>query len=86
MFTSANEIINENNENLQRVYTNNEIIYQKNPSNDFNISISNDNKYVDITFDYFDFEEGIVLQVFHTGNKSDDITLVGQIKSVKNIL
>lgn len=43
-----------------------EIIYQKNPSNDFNISISNDNKYVDITFDYFDFEEGIVLQVFHT--------------------
>lgn len=58
-----------------------EIIYQKNPSNDFNISISNDNKYVDITFDYFDFEEGIVLQVFHTGNKSDDITLVGQIKS-----
>lgn len=62
-----------------------EIIYQKNPSNDFNISISNDNKYVDITFDYFDFEEGIVLQVFHTGNKSDDITLVGQIKSVKNI-
>ena len=62
-----------------------EMIYQKNPSNDFNISISNDNKYVDITFDYFDFEEGIVLQVFHTGNKSDDITLVGQIKSVKNI-
>ena len=62
-----------------------EIIYQKNPSNGFDILISNDNKYIDITFDYFDFEEGIVLQVFHTGNESDDITLVGQIKSVKKI-
>lgn len=62
-----------------------EIIYQKNPSNDFNISISSDNKYVDIAFDYFDFEEGIVLQVFHTGNGSDDISLVGQVKSVKKI-
>lgn len=62
-----------------------EIIYQKNTSNGFNISISDDHKYIDITFDYFDFEEGIVLQVFHTGNKSDDITLIGQIKSVKQI-
>lgn len=62
-----------------------EIIYQKNPSNGFNISISNDNKYIDINFDYFDFEEGLVLQVFHTGNESDDITLVGQVKSVKKI-
>lgn len=29
LFTSANEIINEDNENVKRVYTNNEIIYQK---------------------------------------------------------
>ncbi len=60
-----------------------EILYQKNPSNDFNISLSEDNKYIDITFDYFDYEEGIILQVFHTGNKSNNITLTGQIKSVK---
>lgn len=46
------------------------IIYQKNPSNNFNISLSDNNKYIDITFDYFDYEEGIVLQVFHTGNTS----------------
>ncbi|MFA6748781.1 MAG: protein-glutamate O-methyltransferase CheR [Candidatus Riflebacteria bacterium] len=32
LFTSANETINENNEALQRVYTNNEIIYQKKSS------------------------------------------------------
>lgn len=62
-----------------------EIIYQKNTSNDFEISISDDQKNIYITFDYFDFEEGIVLQVFHTGHKSSDISLMGQIKSVKQI-
>lgn len=61
------------------------IIYQKNPSNNFNISLSDNNKYIDITFDYFDYEEGIVLQVFHTGNTSKNITLIGQVKSVKKI-
>lgn len=61
------------------------IIYQKNPSNNFNISLSDNNKYIDITFDYFDYEEGIVLQVFHTGNTSKNITLMGQVKSVKKI-
>lgn len=62
-----------------------EIIFQKNQSNDFSIAISNDNKFIDIDFDYFDFEEGIVLQVFHTGAKSSDISMEGQIKSVKEI-
>lgn len=66
-------------------FLNAEIIYQKNASNGFNISISDDQKYINITFDYFDFEEGIVLQVFHTGHKSSDISLMGQIKSVKQI-
>lgn len=61
------------------------IIYQKNLSNNFNISLSDNNKYIDITFDYFDYEEGIVLQVFHTGNTSKNITLMGQVKSVKKI-
>lgn len=62
-----------------------EMIYQKNPSNGFDVSISEDHKFVNITFDYFDFEEGIVLQTFHTGNKSSDICLEGQVKSVKEI-
>lgn len=59
------------------------ILFQKNQSNDFSITMSNDNKFIDIKFDYFDYEEGIVLQVFHTGAKSSDISMVGQIKSVK---
>lgn len=67
------------------IFLETEIIYQKNLSNDFKVSISDDHKYIDIDFDYFDFEEGIVLQVFHTGNKSTDISIIGQIKSVKRI-
>lgn len=61
------------------------IIFQKNQSNDFSIAMSNDNKFIDIDFDYFDYEEGVVLQVFHTGAKSSDISMEGQIKSVKEI-
>lgn len=61
------------------------IIYQKNTANDFKILMSQDHKYIDINFDYFDFEEGIVLQIIHTGNKNNDISLNGKIKSVKNI-
>ena len=61
------------------------ILYQKNSANDFKIDVSEDNKSINISFDYFDFEEGIVLQIFHTGNSSKDISLTGTIKSVKSI-
>lgn len=63
-----------------------EILYQKNKANDFKIQLSPDNKSISISFDYFDFEEGIVIQLFHTGNTSDDIFIDGTIKSVKKIL
>lgn len=63
-----------------------EIIYKKKLSNDFNIKINEDFKSIDIKFDYFDFEEGIVLQVYHTGNQSDDLYISGTVKSVKNII
>jgi len=63
-----------------------EILFQKNSANDFKIAKSGDNKCINISFDYFDFEEGIVLQVFHTGNNSEDIFIDGKIKSVKQII
>jgi hypothetical protein len=62
-----------------------EILYQKNNANDFKIQLSEDNKSISISFDYFDFEEGLVMQLFHTGNTSDDIFIDGKIKSVKKI-
>lgn len=63
-----------------------EILFQRNSANDFNLLISNDKKSVLIKFDFFDFEEGVIIQLAHTGNSSDDIKLLGTIKSVKKIL
>ncbi len=63
-----------------------EIIFNKNEANDFKITISEDHKYISVTFDYFDFEEGFVLQVYHTGNDSEDLVVEGQIKTVKMIV
>jgi len=61
------------------------ILYQKNQANDFDIKISEDNKRIEISFDYFDFEEGVVLQVFHTGGHNNDIHIEGTIKTVGKI-
>ena len=61
------------------------ILFQKNDANNFKINISEDKKSVDITFDYFDYNEGMVLQIFHTGNCSENIKIEGKIKSVKKI-
>jgi hypothetical protein len=62
-----------------------EIIFQKNVANNFQISISDDRKSVNVNFEYFDFEEGIVLQIAHTGNSSNEIDITGTVKSVKKI-
>ncbi|WP_338867964.1 hypothetical protein WBJ53_16250 [Spirosoma sp. SC4-14] len=63
-----------------------EILFQKNPANDFSVKIDSNRKAILINFDFFDFEEGIVIQLAHTGNSSDDVRLTGTIKSVKKIL
>lgn len=60
-----------------------EILYCKNTSNDFKINTNK--KDVIIKFDYFDNEEGIILQIYHTGNKNEDFSVSGNIKSVKKI-
>lgn len=61
------------------------ILFHKNPSNDFTLELASDKKSITILFDFFDFEEGIVVQLFHTGNTSEDIVIEGHVKSVKKI-
>jgi hypothetical protein len=65
-----------------------EILYKKNISNNFSIDPIDDaenpgqhlqNK-LRIDFDYFDKDEGIVLQVFHSGKSSSDILIDGTVK------
>lgn len=62
-----------------------DIQYEKNKSNDFKITISPDKRCVNIEFDYFDRDEGVVVQIYHTGRRSADIAVVGQIKSCREI-
>jgi hypothetical protein len=61
-----------------------EILYCKNPSNDFKINANK--KEVIIKFDYFDNEEGIILQIYHTGNSNKNFSVSGSIKSVNEII
>ena len=67
------------------------IIYEKNKSNNFSLSpipIDRDKDLqneLEINFDYFDHNEGIILQVFHTGNSSSDIKIDGAIKNAGSI-
>ncbi len=63
-----------------------EILYSKNAANDFTLALSEDKKFVEICFDFFDYEEGIVIQLFHTASSSNDIFITGKVKSVKTIL
>src|SRR5690606_19938758 len=61
-----------------------EIIFQKNPSNDFKVKLLPDQNSVLISFDYFDYLDGTIINVYHTGESSRNILLSGKIKSVRN--
>ena len=56
------------------------IIYTKNAANNFTISLSNNQSYFNIDFEYIDKGEGAVIQFFHTGKKINDIQVSGIIK------
>jgi hypothetical protein len=59
-----------------------DIIFEKNKANNFNLKLKKN--IVEIDFDYFDYGEGIVIQVVHTGKSSQDLTINGSIHGVKN--
>ena len=58
-----------------------DIIYQKNESNGFVLKLSADKKNIIISFDYVDYLEGIVMQIYHTGNSSSDLVIDGHVMS-----
>jgi hypothetical protein len=69
------------------------IIYSKNDANNFRLEpIPNpvkpeehlQNKLL-IKFDYFDFNEGIIIQIFHTGTSSKEIQIEGAVKGCRSI-
>lgn len=62
-----------------------EIIFQKNPSNNFTINIDRTTNEIHVIFDYFDLEEGVIIQMYHTGISSADIEITGTIKATNSI-
>lgn len=58
-----------------------DIIYQKNESNGFNLKLDTNKKSVIITFDYIDYLDGVVIQIYHTGNHSSDLEIKGYVMS-----
>jgi len=57
-----------------------DIIQANQPANMFSETVSQDKKVVNLTFDHVDKDEGVALQVFHTGAWDGDLEVKGKIK------
>lgn len=58
------------------------ILFTNNPSNQFIIKRSLDNKYFTIDFDYIDKKNMVIIQLIHTGMGFNDFNISGTIKGV----
>ena len=61
------------------------IIFQKNDASLVKAYLNPKKNEVIISFDYLDFEDGFVLQIFHTADSSDEICVTGTIKTVREL-
>lgn len=62
-----------------------EKIFEKNKTNKFEVEVLEDGKKLAINFEYVDKNEGIIIQIVHTGKTSQDIKVGGTIKGVGKI-
>lgn len=56
------------------------ILYTKNQANKLSLITSNDQSKINLIFDFIDKDEGVVIQLIHTGKSDEDIELCGTIK------
>jgi len=61
------------------------ILACNNPSNQFDVTISEDGNFAYIQFDYLDHKQGAVTQVIHTGTSSKDLMVAGDIKGANTL-
>ena len=61
------------------------LLFEKNSSNGFKLTRVNNN-CINVEFDYFDYNEGIIIQLYHTAIKSEDLKISGSFKGIKEIL
>lgn len=60
-----------------------EILFQTNDTCQF--KLNQNNKQVDIDFDYIDKNQGCILQIIHSGRKSSDLIVQGTVKGCGSI-
>ncbi len=61
-----------------------EIIFSKKEANNFNLIKIDDHKYK-LDFDYIDYKQGAIIQLYHNANNSNSVQIIGTIKSCNNI-
>lgn len=61
------------------------VLKESNPSNGFHVQTSADNSSVEIDFEYLDNNEGVAIQLIHSGTSSTDIDVLGSIKGYGRI-
>ncbi len=63
-----------------------QIIYSTNSINNFSLTPDLQSGEIGISFDYFDRNEGIVIQIYHTGVSNDNVILSGTVKGVSRVV
>jgi hypothetical protein len=62
-----------------------EILYQEKPANNFKLT-PKDRSILEIDFNYFDHEEGVIVQICHTATTDDSLKVKGAFIGAKNII
>ena len=62
-----------------------EVIYSSNVANQFSCSINKDKTVLNVSFEYFEWNEGMVIQVAHSGIGSHSLDVKGKIKGAGEI-
>jgi hypothetical protein len=63
-----------------------EVMIANNNANNFIVKLNETTNCIEITFDYIDKNDGLVLKIYHTGNTSSDLVLTGSIRGVKSFI
>lgn len=61
------------------------VIYEKNKTNDFKVSLIPDQSIINISFEFLGKDDGAVIQIIHTGITNRDIIFSGTIKGAEKI-
>lgn len=61
------------------------LLFENNSANGFKLTKVNNN-CINVEFDYIDYNEGVIIQLYHTANSSYDLILKGSFKGSKEIL